>query len=419
MAFVPDIHDSFDIIKTLFQDAFGVQTVLMKSLEGSENSLDFGIRKIIWPDFKGELPAEFPETVEKRSILLTHSNLGFYNLVVYVSIGHNPECVGIGPFRDGEMDDHFFVNLANKWKLSADNRASIRQLYSSMPLISVTQILSFTQHLFAWYYPELADTPVKQVDYYSSPRKIRPDIDLITDYAVEFGEQYQSLVKDFITYLDQGKVRDACSAMTALADHTGLSSEHDMHKYRTNLIAINSMCHEHLLMQNAIHPANLLTTMRTLTNQIETWPRNEDPSALLMIIVREYCQLVRNYSFEGYSHMVRSAIHYITLHYADTLSLEIIADEFEKNPAYLSRQFHEETGKTVTDFIHETRIQQAKNLFDTTEVSIGDIASAVGIHDYSYFAKLFKKVTGVSPTEYRRGVMAQKPKVYRKPDQAD
>ncbi len=416
MTLSPDLHVAFDVVKSLYQDAFGVQSVLMKSKEGSENSLDFGIRKIIWPDFKGEIPAEFPTTVDKRSFLLTHSNLGFYNLVVYVSVGENPECVGIGPFRDGEMDDNSFVNLANKWNLSSENMAAIRQLYSSMPLVSVPQLVTFTQHLFGWFFPDLADCPVREVDYYSSNRKVRLDSDLITDYAVEFGEQYQSLVKEFIGFLEQGKIREACGAMSAIADHTGLSSEHDMHKYRTNLISINSMCHEHLLMQNSIHPANLLNTMRSLTNQIETWPRNEDPSALLMTIVRDYCKLVQNYSFDGYSHMVRSAIHYITLHYADVLSLDIVADEFNKNPAYLSRQFHEETGKTVTDFIHETRIQQAKNLFDTTDASIGDIASAVGIHDYSYFAKLFKKETGVSPTEYRRGVIAQRPKVFKKPE---
>ncbi len=416
MGFVPDLHDSFDVIKTLYQDAFGIQVILLKSLDGSQNSLDFGIRKIIWPDFKGEIPAEFPSHVDQRSILLTHSNLGFFNMVVYVSVGDNPECVGIGPFRDGEMDDHSFVNIAQKWNLSPEIMGTIRQLYSSMPMVSVSQLTSFTMHLFSWYFPEIAETTVKQVDYFNSHRRIRPDKELISDYAVEFGEQYQQLVKEFIGYLDQGRLRDACSAMTAIADHTGLSSEHDMHKYRTSLISINSMCHEHLLMRNSIHPANLLKTMRKLTSQIETWPRNEDPSALLMTIVQEYCRLVQNYSYDGYSHMVRSAIHYITLHYADIISLDVIADEFDKNPAYLSRQFHEETGKTITDFILETRVNEAKNLFDTTEMSIGDVSSAVGIHDYSYFAKLFKKVTGISPSEYRRGAMERQPKVYRKPD---
>lgn len=83
------------------------------------------------------------------------------------------------------------------------------------------------------------------------------------------------------------------------------------------------------------------------------------------------------------------------------LSLSSISEVLDKNPSFLSNQFKRETGKTITKHIQETRIEKAITLLTTTDLSIQEISESVGINDLSWFSKLFKKIVGVSPTQYR------------------
>jgi len=93
---------------------------------------------------------------------------------------------------------------------------------------------------------------------------------------------------------------------------------------------------------------------------------------------------------------------YIDLNLANPISTrEIAADQF-LSPNYLSARFHEETGKTVSDFILEKRIKMACKLLRTSKRSVQEVATAVGIGDASYFSKQFRKIMGVSPLRYQK-----------------
>ena len=96
----------------------------------------------------------------------------------------------------------------------------------------------------------------------------------------------------------------------------------------------------------------------------------------------------------------QKVVDYITLHLDENLTLAALAERFEKNPSYLSKQFHEETGIPLTNFVQSERIRMAVRLFNTTQMSVSDVALQVGISDFGYFSKQFKKQIGVSPREY-------------------
>lgn len=69
---------------------------------------------------------------------------------------------------------------------------------------------------------------------------------------------------------------------------------------------------------------------------------------------------------------------------------------------YLSRLVKKATGRSVGAWIDIVRIQRAKRLLSVTEDSVIDIAASVGIEDQSYFSRLFKKETGMTPTAFRK-----------------
>jgi AraC-like DNA-binding protein len=85
----------------------------------------------------------------------------------------------------------------------------------------------------------------------------------------------------------------------------------------------------------------------------------------------------------------------------EKLSPTVIADTLGMNLSHLCRNFKESTGKTVTEYINEIKMDEAKRLLRNTNMAIMDISLKLGYGTQSYFQNLFKKTAGVTPTEYR------------------
>ncbi len=98
---------------------------------------------------------------------------------------------------------------------------------------------------------------------------------------------------------------------------------------------------------------------------------------------------------------VKTVIKYIELKYSEHISIENIADTCCLNRSYLSRLFHEATGKTIKDYLLSVRMQKAEKLLKNSEYTISHIAFAVGYSDIFSFSKAFKKKRGITPSEYR------------------
>ena len=99
---------------------------------------------------------------------------------------------------------------------------------------------------------------------------------------------------------------------------------------------------------------------------------------------------------------VRDAIRYIQAEYAHKLTLEEVAAAVYISPSYLSKLFNAETGKSFKDYLNDVRISESKNLLKSTDMSLLDISNAVGFVDQSYFSRVFKLRTNMSPKDWRK-----------------
>lgn len=90
--------------------------------------------------------------------------------------------------------------------------------------------------------------------------------------------------------------------------------------------------------------------------------------------------------------------------YTKDLTLEYLANKVCLTPAYTSTLFKKETGKSITVYINEYRMAKAKSMLRGTNMKLVDIAAAVGYSSQIYFHMLFKKMFGLTPSQYRDGV---------------
>ena len=93
---------------------------------------------------------------------------------------------------------------------------------------------------------------------------------------------------------------------------------------------------------------------------------------------------------------------YIDKHFRENLSLGTLAGQFHLNPRYFAAIFKKEEGISPTDYLTKVRIREACRALTATEVPASEIGSAVGYEDPRYFYKVFKKTMGVTPGEYRQ-----------------
>lgn len=93
---------------------------------------------------------------------------------------------------------------------------------------------------------------------------------------------------------------------------------------------------------------------------------------------------------------------YVRKNYDKDITRDEIANYVFLNPDYLSRTFKKATGKSLSEYLTEVRIQKSKMLLISTNIQISSIATDVGYNNMNYFSKIFKKVTGTTPVEYRK-----------------
>ena len=93
---------------------------------------------------------------------------------------------------------------------------------------------------------------------------------------------------------------------------------------------------------------------------------------------------------------------YIGQHLSETINLATISRVVNYNETYISRLFKQLTGISLSEYVSQERIKNAKQLLSSTSESIQNIAAVTGFDTSQYFSIVFKKMTGVSPSTYRK-----------------
>lgn len=108
---------------------------------------------------------------------------------------------------------------------------------------------------------------------------------------------------------------------------------------------------------------------------------------------------------------IDQVITFIDEHYADPVTLAGMAKIFMTNPCALSRSFKRQMGIPPISYLNQVRIQAAKDLIETSDLSLTQICSRVGYESLTYFGRVFKDFIGVTPSQYRKQLRSRSSKV--------
>ena len=135
-------------------------------------------------------------------------------------------------------------------------------------------------------------------------------------------------------------------------------------------------------------------------NEVEEWLMQAYEKANLFHPASKYSEEVTK--------NIWHAKQYVDTHYASPIDVLQAARQASMSSGYFSRCFHDIVGETFTDYCIKIRISRAQDLLRGAHLSIQQVAFEVGYDDEKYFSRVFKKVTGMAPTDFRKMQNANK-----------
>jgi two-component system response regulator YesN len=162
----------------------------------------------------------------------------------------------------------------------------------------------------------------------------------------------------------------------------------------------------YLLLDAAAHLAGI-----ALDSRDQLWLRPDmalsldtadKAAAFLVRLGSAVCRAAKADTGDAERSLVRTAQQFIRDNYMADLNLTMLAERFNYNPSYFSELFKSKAGKTFIQYLTEVRMAEAIRLLEETALSLWDIAELTGFSNASYFSSKFKRMYGVTPSDYRQ-----------------
>lgn len=125
-------------------------------------------------------------------------------------------------------------------------------------------------------------------------------------------------------------------------------------------------------------------------------------STFYEIIAMLYMQCSSDYAGKIVHPQILQAQKYIAENYSARLSVPSLAAKYDLSPKYFGMLFKQATNKSVSQYIRDIRIHAAMEILSNSNLTLEQISDTVGFENSFYFSNCFKKVTGITPSEYRR-----------------
>jgi two-component system response regulator YesN len=139
----------------------------------------------------------------------------------------------------------------------------------------------------------------------------------------------------------------------------------------------------------------------TYLSEIHNLKTVEDLTFWLSKIMARFTDCVFNLADIRHKDIIYKAVDYIKRNYMERITLEEVASSVYLNSSYFSKIFKKEMKCSFISYINKIRINASKNLLSDISIPLADVSTLVGFEDQSYFTKVFKKVTGMTPGKFR------------------
>jgi two-component system response regulator YesN len=209
--------------------------------------------------------------------------------------------------------------------------------------------------------------------------------------------QYRDRIEQ--TFL-QAQVEELCSVFDAIINdfkELHLSQEACSH----GALELLSMLCE-IIDRKGLSPEEVLTSSYQTYRELLHMVNLSQVLGWLSELKKDLALFIQGEEGNNYPRVIGEAKRYIREHYAEEVTLAEVAAVVGLTPSYFSTVFKEHTGMSYSEYLTWVRLERAKELLKETHYHVYEIGQMVGYTNQYYFNRLFKKITGLTPLDYRK-----------------
>ncbi|SFC76618.1 AraC-type DNA-binding protein [Bacillus sp. 491mf] len=316
----------------------------------------------------------------------------------------------VGPVLFSKIPEESIRGILNDFHLSI-NKEKLMEYYRSLPVISQWDFINISRFLFYTVYQKELDT----VDIHQQNRLLEERRFNIEQPEIQVSKQRQTTMsyidplyeKKFFCCITEGKKDELIKVFQTRPKEWEigvLSKTSQLRSIKKLAIAAITLA-TRAAVDGGLSPDIAYTLSDLFIQKLEELNEYRSVNQLLENAFVELTERVYKGKKLKYSKPINTCQIYIFSHVYEDISLSRLAELVEMNPNYLSNLFKKEVGITIKEYIQQAKVDEARSLLTFTPHSLTEISTLLNFHDQSYFTKVFKKIVGVTPSQFKRGIM--------------
>lgn len=204
-----------------------------------------------------------------------------------------------------------------------------------------------------------------------------------------------------LQYVKEGDREKLIDHLTKVPDgQAGLLSKNPLRNHK-NLFICGATLVSRAAIEGGMNSELAFTISDSYIQSSEELSEIDAVMALYFKMVCDFTDRVHNIRNQNYSAIILKCCNYIFKHLYENITIPRLGKVAGVNPNYLSTLFKKEVGMSPSKYIQKERVKEAKKLLNLTNQSIMDICISLNFNDQSYFTKVFKEFTDMTPKQYR------------------
>lgn len=406
-------QELFQTMLDFFQ-ACGIPILRLNAEYDEISRIDLGFRRKLSPDFHYQsISDKLEHSLKPDQCCLfedeLHLSYAFlrFGKALEQELGCHILC--IGPVLFHAPDELSIRTLMENYAIPSEYFPDFVEFFNQILLLPsydhwICQITFFLSRIYG-HQPEVTHLQWSQSETLPPAPSLSSHPEVVALQAI--ADRYAAENR-LISAVSAGNIEDAERFYVEFRQFRIMSRVPDPVRDQKNLLFTLNTLMRKAAEYGQVHPFHIDRLSTQLAIQIEHCTTPEQVRQMGYSVVRKYCILVNNYSRRSYPSLIQNCMNYIDFYYGTDLSLDNLARICSVSKSYLSVLFRKETGITITEYINQTRIRESIALLNTTGMPIGDIAAHCGFPDANYFSRIFRKLQGQSPRQYRAGIQRKR-----------
>lgn len=309
----------------------------------------------------------------------------------------------VGPFLMDHPDSIIISDLASKYQFSTDDALLLYDEVGTIPLVPPSTVNHISHLLFYMFSNLIAESKqelLKNNQKLLQQSRINESIQRYKAETLQLSSYPYEKEKALIQKVKSGNIPKANAILNDLLGYVLFSKGNSLDVVKTRSVELCALL-SRAAIEGGASPDAMLNLNSHFIQSLQQINTLDSLCHMLQEIVETYSEcMFPNISSQN-KESIKKAITYISEHFNTPLTLEEVAEHVHLHPAYFSTLFKNTTGTSFKNYLNRIRIEESKLLLSNTDYSIIDIAIAVGFEDQSYFSKVFKKYTGITPKQFR------------------